>query len=103
MKEGAYDKDEEDFGNEMHENTKQRYATNIFEELMDEACNPLYPGCTKFSLLSFLVKLLHVKVLNNWSNKFIDMLLSLLKNAFPIDTYIPNSFYEAKRKRCDLG
>ena len=46
---------------------------------------------------------MHAKVLNNWSNKFFDMLLSLLKDAFPIDTCIPNSFYEAKRKLHDLG
>ena len=31
------------------------------------------------------------------------MLLELLKDAFPIDTFIPKSFYEPKRKLCDLG
>ena len=30
MREGAYDEDEEDFRNEMHENIEQRYTTNIF-------------------------------------------------------------------------
>ena len=103
MREEAYDEDEDDFGDEIHENTEQRYTTNIFEELMNEARNPLYPGCTKFSSLNFLVKLMHVKVLNKWSNKSFDMLLNLLKDAFPIDTCIPSSFYEAKRKLRDLG
>ena len=80
MREGAHDEDEEDFGNEMHENTKQRYTTNIFQELMDEVCNSLYSGCTKFSSLKFLVKLMDVQVLNNWSNKSFDMLQNLLKD-----------------------
>jgi hypothetical protein len=39
-----------------------------FESLLKEARRELYPNCTKFSTLSFLVKLLHIKVLNHWSN-----------------------------------
>ncbi|KAL0553710.1 hypothetical protein IC582_007613 [Cucumis melo] len=31
------------------------------------------------------------------------MLLELLKDAFPVGTYIPKSFYDAKRRLCDLG
>ena len=46
--------------------------------------------------------LMHIKVLNSWSNKFFDMLLELLKVEFPM-TAIPSSFYEAKWKQCDLG
>ena len=103
MREGAYDEDEEDFGDKMHENTEQKYTTNIVQELMDEAPNLLYHGCIKFSSLNFLVKLIHIKVLNNWTNKFFDMLLNLLKNVFSIDTCILSSFYEVKRKLRDLG
>ena len=46
---------------------------------------------------------MHIKVLNGWSNKSFDMLLELLKNAFPIGASIPSSFYEAKKKLRDLG
>lgn len=35
----------------------------------------LYRGCTTFSAFSFLVKLMHVKVLNGRRNKSFDMLL----------------------------
>ncbi|KAA0051737.1 uncharacterized protein E6C27_scaffold60G001270 [Cucumis melo var. makuwa] len=50
------------------------------------------------------VRLMHVKVLNGWSNKSFDMLLELLRAAFPMcNSTIPSSFYEAKRKFCDLG
>ncbi|TYK11884.1 uncharacterized protein E5676_scaffold177G00390 [Cucumis melo var. makuwa] len=50
------------------------------------------------------VGLMHVKVLNGWSNKSFDMLLELLRAAFPMcNSTIPSSFYEAKRKLRDLG
>jgi len=94
--------DEEDFEDEIPENVEEMNTSNIFDDLMDEARNQLYPGCTKFSSLNFLVKLMHIKVLNNWSNKSFNMLLELLKDAFPIGTSIPGSFYEAKRKLRDL-
>ena len=95
--------DGDGFDDEFPEDVDEMDTSNIFEELMKEARNPLYHGCTKFSSLNFLVKLMHIKVLNNWSNKSFDMLLELLKDAFPVGTYIPKSFYEAKRKLCDLG
>ena len=50
-----------------------------------------------------LMRLMHIKVLNNWSNKSFDMLLDLLKDVFPVGSYIPSSFYEAKKKLRDLG
>ncbi|KAA0046644.1 CACTA transposable element [Cucumis melo var. makuwa] len=50
------------------------------------------------------VGLMHVKVLNGWSNKSFDMLLELLRAAFPMcNSTISSSFYEAKRKLRDLG
>ncbi|KAA0047781.1 hypothetical protein E6C27_scaffold133G00170 [Cucumis melo var. makuwa] len=36
-------------------------TTKIFQDLLDEARNELYPGCSEFSSLNFLVKLMHVK------------------------------------------
>lgn len=73
------------------------------DELFKEVDNELYPGCKKFSSLNFLVKLMHIKVLNRWTNKSFDMLLELLKDAFPADTKIPSSHYEARKKLNDLG
>ena len=35
--------------------------TNIFQDLLNEARNELYPSCSEFSSLNFLVKLMHVK------------------------------------------
>ena len=51
----------------------------------------------------FIVKLMHVKVLNRWSNKSFDMLLQILKKAFPEGANIPASYYDAKKMLRDLG
>ncbi|XP_024028761.1 uncharacterized protein LOC112093797 [Morus notabilis] len=77
--------------------------TPNLEDLFAEAERELYKGCTKFSTLTFLVKLLHIKVLNQWSNKSFDMLLKLLREAFPEGSRIPKSYYEAKRMMQKLG
>ena len=73
------------------------------DELFKEVENELYPGCKKFFTLTFLVKLMHIKVLNRWMNKSFDMLLELLKDSFSNDTKIPSSYYEARKKLNDLG
>ena len=71
--------------------------------MLREAQCELYPGCTKFSTLIFLVKLLHIKAMNHWSNKSFDMLLDLLKEAFPGGETLPKSYYGAKTILQDLG
>lgn len=45
-----------------------------FFNLVKEAKHPLYPGCENFSNLSFIVKLMHIKCINVWSDKSFDML-----------------------------
>ncbi|KAL6327397.1 hypothetical protein AAG906_019710 [Vitis piasezkii] len=87
----------ESIGHEIGRNGK-----NI-DYLFSEAHRELYPGCTKFSALSFLVKLMHIKVLNRWSNKSFDMLLELLLDVFPDGANIPKSHYDAKKMLQDFG
>ena len=87
----------ESIGHEIGKNGK-----NI-DYLFSEAHRELYPGCTKFSALSFLVKLMHIKVLNRWSNKSFGMLLELLLDAFPDGANIPKSHYDAKKMLRDFG
>ncbi|TYK26514.1 uncharacterized protein E5676_scaffold313G00940 [Cucumis melo var. makuwa] len=71
-------------------------TTNIFQNLLNEARNELYPDCSELSFLNFLVKLMNVKVLNGWSNKSFDMLLELLRAAFPMCSSIIPSFHFMK-------
>ena len=54
-----------------------------------------HSGCSKFSKLSFIVKLLHLKVYNKWSNKSFDMLLDLLQQVLPNGGNLPKSHYKA--------
>ena len=65
-----------------------------FVQLFKEAEKELYPGC-KISNLSFIIKLMHIKVLNCSNNKSIDMLLKLLIKSFP-QINIPKSHSETK-------
>ncbi|XP_055822023.1 uncharacterized protein LOC129890508 [Solanum dulcamara] len=74
-----------------------------FYKLLENGKRELYPGCTKVSKLSFVVKLLHLKSLNHWSNKSMDELLRFLKEVLPKGSFIPSSFYEAKKVLHDLG
>ncbi|XP_042961531.1 uncharacterized protein LOC122296147 [Carya illinoinensis] len=73
-----------------------------FEELVADARRPLYPGCAKFSKLSFIVKLLHIKSIGGWTVKSFDMVLNLLHAAFP-DALFPDSYNDARRLERGLG
>ena len=37
----------------------------VFKKLLNQASRELYPSCSEFSSLNFLVKMMHVKVLND--------------------------------------
>ncbi|KAI9071406.1 hypothetical protein K1719_046631 [Acacia pycnantha] len=63
---------------------------------MDESDRPLYRGCQKYSKLSFLIKLYHIKCLCGITDKAMLMLLELLRDAFP-DIDFPKTLYEAKK------
>ncbi|XP_042967497.1 uncharacterized protein LOC122300711 [Carya illinoinensis] len=75
---------------------------STFEKLLEDARRPLYDGCNSFSKLSFIVKLLHIKTIGGWSVKSFDMLIKLLKTAFP-DSLLPESFHEARALERGLG
>ncbi|XP_060202613.1 uncharacterized protein LOC132631031 [Lycium barbarum] len=68
-----------------------------FERLMKDAKEELYPGCKKFSKLSFLLHLYHIKGMFRWSNESFNALLGLLKDAFPEGAKLPSSLYETKK------
>ena len=61
---------------------------NPFAKLFMDADQQIYPG-SKVSKLSFIIKLLHIKLLNGWSNKSFDMLLEFLNEVMPSDAHVP--------------
>ncbi|XP_074377014.1 uncharacterized protein LOC141718530 [Apium graveolens] len=67
-----------------------------------EGKQPLYPGSTKFSRLSFLIKLYHLKCAHGISESAFGELLELIRDAFP-DAQIPLSLNAAKNMIKDLG
>ncbi|XP_055962101.1 uncharacterized protein LOC126686319 [Mercurialis annua] len=62
---------------------KENYSSPIpnndaakFFRLLGDAQKNLYPDCKNFNKLSFIVNLLHIKCLCQWSDRSVDMLLS---------------------------
>ena len=60
-----------------------------YKDLLSELQVGLYPGCTKYSSLNFLVKLMHLKALYKWLNECMDAMSKLLKDAFPDGNKLP--------------
>ncbi|XP_041025345.1 uncharacterized protein LOC121265733 [Juglans microcarpa x Juglans regia] len=73
-----------------------------FDQLLEDARHPLFDGCTEFSKLSFIVKLLQIKSIGGWSIKSFDMLLDLLRSAFP-NALLPQSYEESRSLEHGLG
>jgi hypothetical protein len=63
----------------------------------------LYPGCSNYSKLRFLVQLLQIKLLGEWTNKSFDLLVDLLVNALPKGSTLPKNFHEAKKLVKSVG
>ena len=73
-----------------------------YDDLFTALNLELYPGVSSFSSLNFLVKLMHLKVMNKWTNKSFDELLKLLKLAFPKMDLV-DAYYEAKKLMMKMG
>ncbi|XP_040374691.1 uncharacterized protein LOC121052850 [Rosa chinensis] len=78
-------------------------TTSHFLKLLEGAQLPLYPGCKRFTALSFIVRMMHNKVLHGWSDKSFTGLLKNLASAFPEGVLLPKSYYEARKITKDLG
>ncbi|KAK7306021.1 hypothetical protein VNO77_43935 [Canavalia gladiata] len=71
-------------------------------DLLRDGNEELYEGCHKYSKLSFLLRLYHIKCLCGVTEKAMMLILELLKDAFEY-AKIPTSFYEAKKVIHKLG
>jgi hypothetical protein len=70
---------------------------------MKESKRQLYPGCSKFSRFSFVVKLLHMKSLYRISNSTFSAIVKLLAEAFSECNTFPKSYNEPKNLLKELG
>ncbi|XP_071739834.1 uncharacterized protein [Rutidosis leptorrhynchoides] len=76
-------------------------AKNFYKGL-ESAKQELYPGCKKFSVLSFVVRLFHSKCIGKCNDKGFSMIIDTLREAFP-EAAIPKSLYELRKLIRDLG
>ncbi|XP_026432747.1 uncharacterized protein LOC113330104 [Papaver somniferum] len=76
---------------------------DMFDSLLKDACEPLYPNCKNFSKLEFVMRLMHIKIMNHMNNKSFQMILDLIKAALPEGETLPNTYYEAKKLLRNLG
>ncbi|KAK3179738.1 hypothetical protein Dsin_032923 [Dipteronia sinensis] len=74
-----------------------------FQSLLEDAEKPLFPGCTKYTKVSALMKLYNRKGKYGWSDNSFSDLLSALTDTFPDGNEMPSSMYEAKKTITALG
>lgn len=89
----------EDMNSLPRDNEEPNVHARKFYKLLEDAEIEIYPGCKKVLKLSFVVRLLHLKCLNHWSNKSANALLSFFKEG----SFVQNYFYEVKKVLQDLG
>ncbi|XP_027361374.1 uncharacterized protein LOC113869309 [Abrus precatorius] len=80
-----------------------RDCPKMFDRLKDDAKTPLYNGCTKFTILSSVLKLYNLKASNGWTDKSFTELLSLLHEMLLKDNVLPKRTYEAKQVLASIG
>ena len=86
------------------ENEEEIDAETVkFYKLVREAQEEMYPSCKKFTKLSIIVRLLHIKNLHGWSNVSFNMLLQFLKELLLENSSFPSTFQDCKYIIEDLG
>jgi len=86
----------------LQNNIGRDEGTMNFDALLKDNNESLYEGCRKYSKLSFMLKLYHIKCMCRMSDKAMTMILDLLKKAFEHAKFL-KSFYEAKNVINNLG
>jgi hypothetical protein len=76
---------------------------NLYKHLMEEAKHELYPGCSEETRLSFLIKLLHIKVYNRISTSGFDAFLELFSSSLKNVPRLPKSYNKLKTVLRKLG
>ncbi|MED6141860.1 hypothetical protein PIB30_118316 [Stylosanthes scabra] len=84
------------------EETGTNQCAKEFYKLVEEASQELFPGCKRFTRLSFTIRLYLLKCLHGWSKASFTSLLELLKEGIP-SLNIPTSFDKTKNMVKNLG
>ena len=73
--------------------------------LLEDAETPLYLACqnaSKMSKISFLLKLLHIKMMNKVTRACINMFIDFIREMLPEGAHVPRSWYEVKKSITEL-
>ncbi|XP_022003765.1 uncharacterized protein LOC110901234 [Helianthus annuus] len=89
--------EEDTYLNQENSNGDSSGVVDDFEDLVKEVETELYPGCTKYSSIDFLAKLLNIKDTYHLQNEAVDRILSLLRESMLEGNKIPPSYYVAKK------
>ncbi|XP_071704067.1 uncharacterized protein [Rutidosis leptorrhynchoides] len=92
----------EDMLHDLEHNIDENDFDKLQQSFTDSE-KPLYAGCTKFTKLSAVLRLVNLKANNNWSDKSFTSLLELLHDMLPEDNELPVSYYQAKKVMCPMG
>ncbi|XP_056691937.1 uncharacterized protein [Spinacia oleracea] len=91
----------EELINALEENIQD--FPEMLENLSTDAKNPLYPGCSKFSRLSGVLKLLNVKASNGVTDKCFTEFLEAFHEILPEGNLLPSRTYDAKKMLRSIG
>ncbi|XP_050121430.1 uncharacterized protein LOC126599134 [Malus sylvestris] len=80
-----------------------RVDVDSYDMLLREAQNELYLGCNQYTVLFYVVELIHNKVDNHMTNKVIDKMLAIMKKMCHKPNNVLESFCECKKILKGLG
>nr|GEU60015.1 hypothetical protein [Tanacetum cinerariifolium] len=96
-----------DFNPNSHENVSEPQPLDLkakrLYELLHQANEPLWPGCTKVLQFSLVSRMLNTKSESRMTEKIYDDVMQVLEDALPPDSKLVGSFYETKNFASDLG
>ena len=78
------------------------HEDNIYAKLIEEAKRELHPGCTTYTRLTFIIKMLHIKSYTRTTNRAFDLFMQLLCSALP-NVDFPKSYAHAKSVLSEVG
>ena len=87
---------------DLHAAASHGFGGDLYKEIIEEAKRELYPG-TEESRLTFIIKLLHIKVYNRMTTSGFDAFLALLSSSLKNVPDLPKSYNEMKALLRKLG
>ncbi|GJS67329.1 hypothetical protein Tco_0681893 [Tanacetum coccineum] len=87
----------------MSDNVEDTTGDNDQENiqtLLEKSQKPLYASCTKFSVLSGVLRLFGVKAKHRWTDTSFTDLLEAVHEMLPDGNELPLSLYQAKKMMC---